>query len=99
MVWVPSTKIYVRFVLSKHVCKKNFFTLTKLWKVEKVPEVRDDYGTGSCCLYGAVRSGFEGGKSTTREILGGGPKNWDFLGPEMATSAASATGAIWAQKS
>ncbi len=58
-----------------------------------------DYGTGTCCLYCAVRSGFEGGKSITRDILGGVPKNWDFSGPEMATSAASAIGAIWAQKS
>jgi hypothetical protein len=39
MVWVPSTKVHARFVLSK-MFVKNFFTLIKLWKVEKVTEVR-----------------------------------------------------------
>jgi hypothetical protein len=24
MVWVPSTKVHERYVLSKHVCQKNF---------------------------------------------------------------------------
>ncbi len=37
----------------------------------------------TCCLYGAVQSGFEGGLSITRGILGGGgPKNLDFFGPK-----------------
>ncbi len=48
-------------------------------------------------VYGAVRSGFEGGLSITQGILGGwGPKNRDFFGPLNGTRAASA---IWAPKS
>ncbi len=37
---VPVSKVHARFVLSKHVRQKKFFTLIKLWKVEKVTEVR-----------------------------------------------------------
>ncbi len=42
----------------------------------------------SCCLYGAVRSGFKGDKSITRAILEGegGLKIKTFLGPEKAAS-------------
>jgi hypothetical protein len=43
----------------------------------------------TCCLYGAVRNGFEAGQNPLRGALEG-------VGPEMATSEASA---IWAQKS
>ncbi len=40
MVWVPSTKVHARVVLSKHVRKKKNFTLIKLCKVENVTEIR-----------------------------------------------------------
>jgi len=40
MVWVPSTKVHARVVLSKHVRQKKFFTLIKLCKVESVTEIR-----------------------------------------------------------
>ncbi len=46
----------------------------------------------TCCLYGAVCNGFEVGKDPLRDAL----KFETFLGPEMATSEASA---IWAQQS
>ncbi len=53
--------------------------------------------TGTCCLYDAVRNGFEAGKIHYE----GHWKGWaleieTFLCPDMATSEASA---IWAQKS
>ncbi len=42
-------------------------------------------------IYGAVRNGFEAGKDPLQEALKGVvPGNRDFLGPEMATSEASA---------
>jgi hypothetical protein len=40
MVWVPSTKVHARVLLSKHVRQKFFFTLIKLCKVENVTEIR-----------------------------------------------------------
>jgi hypothetical protein len=42
-------------------------------------DIYDDSGRSTladlttCCLYGAVQCGFEGGLSITRGILGGGP--------------------------
>ncbi len=42
MVWVPSTKVHDAFVLSKHVHHK-FFTLIKLWEIEKVREITVPY--------------------------------------------------------
>ena len=47
------------------------------WLVQKTTNVPVVY-------MGLVLSGFEGGLSITRGILGRGPKNRDFLGPEMA---------------
>ncbi len=40
MVWVPSTKVHARVVLSKHVRQKFFVMLIKLCKVESVTEIR-----------------------------------------------------------
>jgi hypothetical protein len=49
-------------------------------------------------LYGVGRNDFDGGKSKpgTLEGVGADSENWDFLGPEITTSEASA---ILAQKS
>ncbi len=49
------------------------------------------------CLHGAGRNDFDGGKSISRAIEGGGGglKIETFLGPEIVTSEVSA---IWAQK-
>jgi hypothetical protein len=59
---------------------RKFFNFLNLFKVLKC---FSDQCT--CCLYGEVHSGFEGGKSITRAILGGGGtlKIKTFLGPEM----------------
>jgi hypothetical protein len=46
-------------------------------------------------LYGAGRMDLDGGNSFLGTFEGVGPEIETFLGPEMATSAASA---IWAQK-
>jgi hypothetical protein len=51
---------------------------------------------GTCCLYGAVRNGFEAGKiHYTGHWKGFAPEIETFLGSEMASSEASA---IWALK-
>jgi hypothetical protein len=44
MIWVPSTKVHARFVLSKHVCQK-FFHADKTMGSRKSDRSSGDYGT------------------------------------------------------
>jgi hypothetical protein len=53
MVWVPSTKVHARFVLSKHVRQK-FFHTDKTMYSRKCDQNSGDYGTDPIRIHNTV---------------------------------------------